>query len=602
MLSTMKKRPFYTEVEYLESTGTQYIDTEYKLSTGTTHTFNGNIEWRQSLGNANFFYGYRSVDSAEYRGDMRAFFVYGSSAPPAGRLAIRYGVNTDNSTSTISQNQKYNISFDGTNLKIDGTTFTSVSSAYTPADYRNMYLFYCNCTGYYSADVAHFAGRIYNWQIFEDGVAVRDFIPVLDWNYTPCMYDKVTGQLFYNKGTGTFSYGREIHHVDYLESDGTQYIDTKYIPNINTECSMNLAFVSLDSIYRTPFSVRTADGAANSFTIMSSRSLNDNNSFAFGSNYWSGSGVPRVVLDKTVKAVLRKGYASWDGVSGNPGTTITPASLTAYMFARNSNGTAANFFIGRIYDCQIKDNNVLVRDYLPAIDQNGVGFMFDRVSHTCYLNAGSGSFKYPAREIEYLENDGTDNYINTNWIPDANAGVELKAQFTAYNGQLFDTILGVRAQGDNTRYYPFTVTENGSKIRSGYGSDNNYFALINFDTNIHEVKFNVGDHNVYIDGTNKITLSPSKFATPNYPAFLFGTNLTGWNGSGSYETKPSGWRSKARIWYCKLYNNSVLAKDYIPVFQDGSAGMLDKLTGTLYTNQGAGSGFTVGKIKEPEYE
>jgi len=300
----------------------------------------------------------------------------------------------------------------------------------------------------------------------------------------------------------------------------------------------------------------------------------------------------------------RKRIYSNQNYSSNIDTNLTNLSNQIYLFGGNLNGSlAVQPPDCRIYSAQITDGSSLVRDYIPAIDENGVGFMFDKVSHTCFLNAGTGRFAYPAREIEYLENDGTDNYINTNWIPsDANAGVELKAQFTAYNGQLFDTVIGVRAQGDNTRYYPFTVTNNGSQIRSGYGSDNNYFAFINFDTNIHEVKFNVGDHNVYIDGINKITLLPSKFATPNYPAFLFGTNLTGWNGSGAYETKPSGWRSKARIWYCKLYNNSVLAKDLIPVFQDGSAGMLDKLTGTLYTNQGAGAGFITGKIVEPEYE
>ena len=66
MLANLRKRrAYYTEVEYLESTGTQYIDTGYKMSAGKTMTFNGNIMWTQSNGNANFFYGYRSVNSAE---------------------------------------------------------------------------------------------------------------------------------------------------------------------------------------------------------------------------------------------------------------------------------------------------------------------------------------------------------------------------------------------------------------------------------------------------------------------------------------------------------------------------------------------------------
>ena len=217
----------YTQLEYIESTGTQWIDTEYVMTSGHFSTFNGNIMWTQSNGTANFFYGYRSVNSAEYRGNMRTFFVYGQSAGgPAGRLAIRYGVQVDNSSSTISQNKKYNISFDGTNLKVDGETFIYLSNTYTPAVYRNMYLFYCNCTGYYSADVAKFSGRIYNWQIFEDGVLVRDFIPAMrNSDGEVGLYDTVSKQFFTNAGTGEFIAGLPNDYTQ-LENDSDSYIKT----------------------------------------------------------------------------------------------------------------------------------------------------------------------------------------------------------------------------------------------------------------------------------------------------------------------------------------------------------------------------------------
>ncbi len=49
--------------------------------------------------------------------------------------------------------------------------------------------------------------RIYALKIYDAGdKVVRDFIPVLDWYNKPCMYDKVSGELFYNKGTGDFLY------------------------------------------------------------------------------------------------------------------------------------------------------------------------------------------------------------------------------------------------------------------------------------------------------------------------------------------------------------------------------------------------------------
>ena len=69
-----------------------------------------------------------------------------------------------------------------------------------------------------------------------------------------------------------------------------------------------------------------------------------------------------------------------------------------YLFGRNiPNETGDYFFRGDIWVCRIWDNGALVRDYIPAIDENGVGFMFDRVTHKVYLNAGTGIFTFGDR-------------------------------------------------------------------------------------------------------------------------------------------------------------------------------------------------------------
>ena len=415
LLIEKKRRKYYCEVEYLESTGTQYIDTGYKMSAGKTMTFNGNIMYTQSNGSANFFYGYRSVNSAEYRGDMRAFFVYGTSAPPAGRLAIRYGVKTDNSTSTISFNQRYNISFDGTNLKVDGTTFINLSEAYTPANYQNMYLFWCNCTGYYSADVAKFSGRIYNWQIFEDGVLVRDMIPVLDWNGVACMYDRVSGQLFYNAGTGDFTAGREIHPVEYLESTGTQYINTGLLSTASSTVDTEFSFTSMES------------GVANNVGVFGGRNYTTTNTFTF---FKIASGNPQyfrfdynaqtTVGTKTemtwnTASKYRFQYNGTNCITTNTTTgesVITPRSPASTfttnpicLFAVNTGGAIGQYLRGRIYYYKYSDGTNTV-DMYPAIDENDNYFMFDKVSHTCYNNAGSGSFIGPT-----VQKDGNGKII-----------------------------------------------------------------------------------------------------------------------------------------------------------------------------------------------
>jgi hypothetical protein len=42
--------------------------------------------------------------------------------------------------------------------------------------------------------------------VWENNALIHDFIPVLDWNDVACLYDKVTDELYYNQGTGEFSY------------------------------------------------------------------------------------------------------------------------------------------------------------------------------------------------------------------------------------------------------------------------------------------------------------------------------------------------------------------------------------------------------------
>ena len=48
--------------------------------------------------------------------------------------------------------------------------------------------------------------KFYNVKIKQSGVIKRDFIPCLDTNNVPCFYDTVSGNTFYNQGTGQFGY------------------------------------------------------------------------------------------------------------------------------------------------------------------------------------------------------------------------------------------------------------------------------------------------------------------------------------------------------------------------------------------------------------
>ena len=48
--------------------------------------------------------------------------------------------------------------------------------------------------------------KLYGMKITINNVLTKDFLPALDSNNVPCLYDKVSKQYFYNAGTGTFAY------------------------------------------------------------------------------------------------------------------------------------------------------------------------------------------------------------------------------------------------------------------------------------------------------------------------------------------------------------------------------------------------------------
>lgn len=49
--------------------------------------------------------------------------------------------------------------------------------------------------------------KLYKFELYDDGEKELDMLPCLDLTGTPCMYDTVTDQNFYNQGTGQFTIG-----------------------------------------------------------------------------------------------------------------------------------------------------------------------------------------------------------------------------------------------------------------------------------------------------------------------------------------------------------------------------------------------------------
>ena len=91
-------------------------------------------------------------------------------------------------------------------MSINGTTVYTGTNASAFDTNLPLFIMLRNQQGTPRTTAAALA-TVYYARIWDENDALLfDGIPVLDWDDVLCMYDNVTKALFYNIGTGTFSY------------------------------------------------------------------------------------------------------------------------------------------------------------------------------------------------------------------------------------------------------------------------------------------------------------------------------------------------------------------------------------------------------------
>lgn len=190
--------PYKVELAYLESTGTQWIDSGVECTGDLIVSFQGACLTNANkgcCGGVNLSNGTKYF--RHHWSPANSKFCYwmqnsSSNSPPftrswsAGGVYITY-INPTNGTAMVNDTQY---------------KFTPVSSSLTTGE--NYFIFARKAS---DGGVQSRPSRFYNFRMERSGEIIRDFIPVLDWNDVPCMYDKVSGEMFYNAGTGEFLYG-----------------------------------------------------------------------------------------------------------------------------------------------------------------------------------------------------------------------------------------------------------------------------------------------------------------------------------------------------------------------------------------------------------
>ena len=200
--------------------------------------------------------------------------------------------------------------------------------------------------------------------------------------------------------------------IQYIQSSGSQYINTGFKPKYNTRVVMDAQITGIGTTGSFLFGARdeASATAANQFVLYTT------NAGAFRSDYF-GTNKSVTIADFTDRTVFDKNGATMTMFGTkiqNTAVTSGACSYPLFLFANNSAGTAHTFKAKlKLYSCQIYDNGTLVRDFVPCKNASGKAGLYDLVGGVFYTDAAGGSFTAGAAGATSgdLTRDVTDIYI-----------------------------------------------------------------------------------------------------------------------------------------------------------------------------------------------
>lgn len=242
------------------------------------------------------------------------------------------------------------------------------------------------------------------------------------------------------KSNGGISFKKPIlpagyKRLEYIESSGTQYINTGYIPDANTKLKIKFStstakgvIIGSDESYKVKsfmLAVTVASFNTGSLTL----SLADGN--IHSAEFSSGS----VIIDNVNK--------------GNGGSGSFTSTYPIYIFSNNRSNAMSEPVSMRLYECALYSGATVVHNFIPCSNPSGEVGLYDTVNSIFYFNSGTGTFtsgleisNYISSEdiyikfnpqslmpsgytaLDYIKCEGA-QYINTQFIPTGNTRVLL---------------------------------------------------------------------------------------------------------------------------------------------------------------------------------
>ena len=588
-------------VRYVESTGSQYVDTGIIGRHGTK--VECKVEWME-MGDVAF------LASGDYAADKRFYMCY--SASDAGHMFTAQGTgdkikyNGKELCFVKKRIYKYVSDFAAptdaglsTNtVTIDGTKVFTVEKAATDS-LKSLYVFACNGA---SGALAYSKTRCYGLKIWQDGELKRDFKPCVHGGRAG-LYDAVSDQIFYS-GSGTdltYDKNHDVpdYFIEYVESAGNAYLDTGIIGRSGTAAKMEVEFKeNYDNAI-----LASRKGDSRFYLIHNGGS----SKWLYGYGGYSTFGQLQLNKKYYVDSLLDVGSqvikVGEDGPDGDASILLSKqdeneinTERSMYLFCCNdSRGRLDSKYWGkaRIYWLQIFQDGEMVRDYRPCV-KYGQAALYDDVSKTIFY-PDEGAFLFDASVpadpeklvfVDYIESDGF-TYLDTGvsaQSPLRASGefewckVRTKDQEQVIFAADYRSYLACgcyNSSSDANRFY--MVTETSQKPWIGYGNNSSSFGSAyeagkkySFD-----VSFAAGSQTFALDSATIRAEQWAGEASGQGNLYLFACNDT--------KNKKPIYQSEARCYSLKIYQGeNELVRDFKPCVKDGQAALYDTVSKRIF--------------------
>ncbi len=628
----------YTQVEYIESHGAEYIDTDL-IPNNTTGI---KTKFSQSELGANFVSGCVSADGQWknrfypwYLSENNVYYgydgYYGSPFPVTKNKIYEGTLNYNNDKKAIFEKK----------------VIATLPNDYISSGY-SIYLFATN-TGT-SVTQFHIGCRIYDFKMTQDQSFVRNFVPVFNSRKNEYgLYDVVEGKFYGNSsGNGAFTGGPEVSHEDiYIRIPGyTTWklgggaMGQKYVVYLKDDGNDTNSGGSMsDSVKTLGRAFDEANKRYNGQSADSSLNLDDADRSSRPTFYITVCGTFAL---QDLEGAYSSSYShplydivftqenlasSKQMVKINTTSVDLPADMTIQGIRFRSNVTEAEIFFGghtvkigaQVFTNNSKSRRISLYAGANTADVACTDLTVESGSWWRVYGGGNtgavtgdtnlilgpesgyipphGESRLPEgyTEVEYIKsaNQAKDiretndcAYINTDFIPSLTTKLEVKMSFDTFSSG--EDLNGASYSGR------FAWGHAGSVTRANF-----YFGLrnknldsgIKLDENVHIFGIDANTSTCWVDD-KVIYFGELDGSTSTGPLFLFARNFSPVSGAN----KPID----ATMYYCRIWDSGELIRDFVPAVRNGDMvyGLFDLVEGLFYPSAGS-IGFGGGEPVEP---